>query len=434
MLNVSLVDGPLLWGVYLLAAGLTAVLLILAVTARRPEARRVDGRDANSRCSGPLSRPRLALIVMLAGFGSGFALVWVVGDTLDLFDLQFTVSTRLWVAGCLAVIALGVLSLVRSGRWQKFTAIVCIPLSILAAAGGINAEFGQYTTVRSALGMSSYEKLDLTEAAFSATTVGTIGTVIIPAPVSQFTARPAVVYVPAAARQPHPPTLPVIVMLSGQPGSPQVPFAAGRLASILDGYAMKHGGVAPIVVVPDQLGSASSNPMCLDSPLGNSASYLTIDVPNWIKNHFRVSTSPAAWTIAGFSQGGTCSIQLAAAHPNIFGTVLDVSGELTPHNGTVANTVKLGFGGNVQAHAAAAPKAIMARNAPYKSLSVFFAAGANDPRYLATARELTTAAKASGIHARLIVSPGTAHDWHTVYYAWEAAFATILARGGLPKP
>jgi len=434
LLNISLVDGPYLWGVYLVAAGLTTLLLAVTLWPR--------GSANGARSLGVRgmwywrrsSRTGLVLVVLAVGFLAGLALVWLLGDRLDLFDLQLTLTTRLWVAGATAVLALGVLNFVRSRLWRKVVAVACVVLSVSAAAGGINAEFGQYTTVRSALGISSYEKLDLADASFPITTTGSVGTVVIPATVSGFVARAAVMYLPAAARRPHPPALPVIVMLSGQPGSPQVPFTAGRLASILDEYAVKHNGLAPIVVVPDQLGSPNNNPMCVDSPLGNSASYLTIDVPNWIKKHFTVASTPAAWTIAGFSQGGTCSIQLAAAHPNIFGTALDISGELAPHNGSVANTIKQGFGGSIEAHAASAPKAIMAANRPYDSLAVFFAAGANDARYLATARDLTAVAKESGIRATLVVSPGTAHDWHTVYYAWQAAFATILSRGGLPRP
>ncbi|MBC7519297.1 MAG: hypothetical protein H7248_10560 [Microbacteriaceae bacterium] len=430
MLNISLVDGPLLGGIYLAALGFTAILLVVAcwpVSANRTEVRGWAGTH-------PLSRIARVLLVIVLGLGAGFALVWFLGDQLDLFDLQFTYSTRLWVACAVAVLALGGLSFVHSRRWVKVVACISVLTSILAAAGGINAEFGQYTTVRSALGISSYEKLDVAREAFPTSETGTVGTVIIPATVSGFAARRAVVYLPAAARSSHPPKLPVIVMLSGQPGSPQVPFTAGRLLSILDPYAVKHHGIAPIVVIPDQLGSPNNNPMCVDSSLGNSATYLTVDVPNWIKSQFSVASSPSAWTIAGFSQGGTCSIQLAAAHPTIFGNALVVSGELAPHIGSVANTIKRGFGGSAAAHAASAPKAIMTANAPYKSLMVFFAAGSNDPRYLATARELAAVAKESGIRTRLIVSPGTGHDWHTVHYAWAAAFATILARGGLPTP
>ena len=433
LLNVSLVDGPLLWGVYLVAAGLAALSLTIALWPKRAEAfGGVDSRRASTKMR--LYRSLFALLVVLAGFGVGFPVVWFLGDKLDLFGVQFTASTRLWVASATAMIALGILGFIRSRRWRKALSTVSIVASLLAAAGGINAEFGQYTTVRTALGISSYEKLNLKDSVFSGALTGTVGTVVIPATVSGFVARPAVMYVPAAARRAHPPTLPVVVMLSGQPGSPQVPFTAGRLASILDAYAIRHSGVAPIVVVPDQLGSPGNNPMCVDSPLGNSATYLTVDVPNWIKTHFTVSKVPAAWTIAGFSQGGTCSIQLAAAHPAIFGTALDVSGELAPHVGSVANTIRVGFSGSAEAHAASAPKAIMAANAPYDSLAVFFAAGANDPRFLKTARELTAAATEAGIKAKLIVSPGTAHDWHTVYYSWKAAFASILSRGGLPTP
>ncbi len=43
----------------------------------------------------------------------------------------------------------------------------------------------------------------------------------------------------------------------------------------LDRLAAAHHGLAPIVVMPDQLGEATRNPMCVDGPLGDSRTYLT---------------------------------------------------------------------------------------------------------------------------------------------------------------
>ncbi len=98
----------------------------------------------------------------------------------------------------------------------------------------------------------------------------------------------------------------------------------------MDALATIDRGLAPIVVVPDQLGPRSANPMCVDGKLGNSRTYLTRDVPAWITSHLKVQTAAAAWTIGGFSQGGTCAIQLGAGDPSRFGNLIDVSGEGRP--------------------------------------------------------------------------------------------------------
>jgi len=258
-----------------------------------------------------------------------------------------------------------------------------------------------------------------------------VGAVTIPATVSNFTARSALVYLPPAALTAHPQALPVVEMLSGQPGSPSDVFTAGGLAHILNGYAKAHAGLAPIVVVPDQLGSPGSNPMCVDSPLGNSASYLTVDVPAWIHTHLRVSAQPANWTIAGFSQGGTCAIQLGAVHPQLYGTVLDISGELVQKNGSEAHTESAAIDGSATAYAAVAPSAILTASGPYSSPGAIFVVGDGASRFGPGIHAVADAARRAGVNTHLFVSPGTAHDWHTVDYAFSKALPLIATRTGL---
>ena len=415
LLDLSVFSGPIPLVVYS-AAGALAVLLLVRHY-----------------------RPRMAATVVVAaavGAALGWVLAWLVGDVWDVFGVSFSLVTRGWVVAFAAGTGIAIAALTHTHRWRRVCAITAIPIFLLAAATGINADFGQYPTVRTVLGIPMFGALDtsprvVTDASAPKLTAGRVGTVTIPATVSGFAARQAVVYLPPAALVAHPATLPVIEMLAGQPGSPQDAFVAGHLASTLDAYANAHGGLAPIVVVPDQLGTPDNNPMCVDSALGNSATYLTVDVPNWIRSTFSVDSSPTGWAIAGFSQGGTCSIQLGAAHPDVYGTVLDVSGELAPHLGSIDNTIKKGFAGSASAYAAAAPSAILAAHAPYADLTVFVAVGGDDVRFGPFAQQIADAAEAAGADTHRIVSPGTAHDWHTVRYAWEQALPLIAARSGL---
>ncbi|MBC7723488.1 MAG: hypothetical protein H7146_01900 [Burkholderiaceae bacterium] len=414
LLDASVIGGPVPLGVYTIAGALVVTLLV-----RR-------------------YRPRYAAFFAAAsgvGAAFGWALSWLVSDVWDLFGISFSMVTRGWIvaffAGAGVVIA--ALSLTRR---RRVAAILAIPAFLLAAATGINADFAQYPTVRTVLGIPLYGALDATPAASSDATVamptaGTVGEVTIPATVSGFAARSAIVYLPPAALVPNPVALPVIEMMSGQPGSPQDAFQAGQLAVTLDAYAKAHNGLAPIVVVPDQLGTPDNNPMCVDSPLGNSATYLTVDVPNWIRSTFHVDSSPTGWVIAGFSQGGTCSIQLGAAHPEIWGTVLDVSGELQPQLATAAQTIASGFGGSKAAYAAAAPSAILAAHTPYSDFEVIVGVGGDDARFGPFSRQIEAAAKKAGATTASIVSPGTSHDWHTVQYVFTQALPLLADRSGL---
>ena len=107
----------------------------------------------------------------------------------------------------------------------------------------------------------------------------------IPGLNSRFKARTGYLYLPPAYLVSPRPLLPVVVLLAGQPGSPGHWVSWMHLAEVLDGYAKEHLGLAPVALVVDDLGSFWSNPMCVDSPLGNSESYLARDVPAWIHSH-----------------------------------------------------------------------------------------------------------------------------------------------------
>ena len=432
-LDISLVDAPFL--VALFAVTACALLLVLFGAT--------DVRRAIT-----------TVIGAVLGATVGWVTAWLLSDVWDLWGVSVSIGTRLWSAALWAAAVTVILNLRGQVVWRRVVAIVALPLCLLSAAAGVNADLGQFPTLRSAFGLSRFEPLDQALATARSTmsasgaaaatpdglsaptedTVGVVGTVTIPATVSGFTARAALVYLPPAAIGRNPPALPVVEMLSGQPGSPSDVFTAGGLSDILDRYAQLHSGLAPIVVVPDQLGSPEQNPMCVDSGLGKSASYLTVDVPAWIRAHLHVRAEPAGWIIAGFSQGGTCSIQLGAAHPELFGTILDISGELVPRNGSEAQTVTAGFGGSAAAYAAAAPSAILAEHAPYAALSAIFVVGDGDTRFLPGVHAVAEAAQRAGVDTRLFESPGTAHDWRTVNYAWITALPIIADRTALLAP
>ena len=97
---------------------------------------------------------------------------------------------------------------------------------------------------------------------------------------------------------------------------------------------MRHHGLAPVVVMPDDLGSEFANPMCLNSRLGNVQTYLTVDVPNWITSHLQVRSPERGWAIGGFSEGGTCAIQLSTQAPRLYPFFVDISGQIEPTLGS----------------------------------------------------------------------------------------------------
>ena len=253
----------------------------------------------------PWSLPRFLVRIAAMGVGAvvGLGLVWWFGDVQDAFGVAFTPITRMWVAFAVAGIALFLTVAVQGGWGRRVVALGAACAVVLAAGLGVNVDFGFYKDIQQALVTNPYPYKDLPVLATGPTTrpavdpsgwhapagmpaKGEAISVRIPATVSHFHARKAVVWLPPAARTAHPPTLPVIVALSGQPGEPSDLFQTGDMGKFLDRYAAAHGGLAPIVVSPDQLGAPNRNPMCVDSRrLGRSETYVMTDTVDWIRKH-----------------------------------------------------------------------------------------------------------------------------------------------------
>lgn len=444
--------GPFLAGIRLIGGPIPIVLEVVAGIAAGWLALRNLPRGQRAQWG------LIAVLSLVTGASVGVLACWVIGDLVNAFDVTLTVATRAWVAAASAGIALAVANLPGSRIPRRIGAVASAVVFALVGAIGVNASFGQYPTLASIVGSSSFADLPATVLAAQRAAAGStpasaapplwqtwrapadlpmkglIGAVTIPGTVSRFPARQALIYLPPAALVANPPALPVLVMLAGQPGSPEHVFIAGHLDGVIDSLAALDGGLAPIVVVPDQLGAPSVNPMCVDSAIGNSATYLTVDVPAWIHANLNVLPGAAAWGIGGFSQGGTCAIQLGAGHPELFGSIIDVAGELAPKNGTPGQTIARGFAGDAAAYDAAKPLSIIGAHAPYTNTVGVFAAGQQDARFTEWTATIAAAARTAGMRTTVLSSPGTAHDWYTVRYAFEHGLPLLYAQMGLARP
>ncbi|GAC1489594.1 MAG: hypothetical protein NVS2B15_07440 [Pseudarthrobacter sp.] len=78
----------------------------------------------------------------------------------------------------------------------------------------------------------------------------------------------------------------------------------------MDAFAAAHDGLAPVVVIADLNGSDSGNTMCMDAMTARADTYLSVDVPAWIRATLHVDPDPARWAVGGFSFGGTCALIL----------------------------------------------------------------------------------------------------------------------------
>ena len=380
------------------------------------------------------------------------AIAWLLGDALHIFG-DFTLSAEMFIpligGGGFAGAAIG--GLLSSGRrrwWHQVTAGFLIVTAVLTAGVGVNRAVGYFQSPGQIVAMLTHttlpeipeldvagaQDINLAEPWTGPADMPEEGILVqatIPGETSGFQARPAIIYLPPAALVQHPPRLPVIVAFSGQPGSPSDIFDSGHLADIINRYASSHGGIAPIVVAPDQLGNYKANPMCLNSQLGENETYLVTDVMTWIRGNLPVLGDAAHTALIGFSQGGTCTVQLGFGHPELANTIVPISPQLEPTIGS--HTVQVAFDGDEAEYKKNTPLALLDAHGTYSGMTAQFYVGEDDTKYSGWARTLVAAAQEHGIKAELTYSPGTGHSWHTARYGISHSFPFLLTQLGLPQ-
>lgn len=256
-------------------------------------------------------------------------------------------------------------------------------------------------------------------------TTGRVFSVDIPGKVSGFNARSAWIYEPPIALNNTNVALPVLVLLPGEPGTTSDWLNAAGAADTANAFAATHDGITPLIVMVDDNGSVLNDTECVDSQWGNVETYLTKDVPNFVKHNFLVSDNASQWAIGGLSMGGTCSIMLALDHPDTYHYFLDFSGELGPEIGTKDYTVANLFHNSESAWADHQPSLLLKKHdakVRYKGMGGFFADGNGDTAIVSDANnELYTLAKNDDLD---VVSESP--DGQHTFALWKQAFSDAL--------
>ena len=336
--------------------------------------------------------------------------------------------TWLWASPALVAAVMVFDGLTRRKQWlRRFCAALCAWLLIaVGAALGINYHFEAYPTMAEVVGggvrtISWDELKNPDEEAQSARVAeGAVVRVDIPSSDSVFKPRQALVYLPPSYFADPQATLPVITLLTGQPGTPQDWLVLGKLPQTMEQFAASRGGRAPIVAVVDAFGSQTANPLCSDTSHGKVASYLEVDVPKWLRENFPVSTDADQWAIAGLSSGGTCALQVATRAPQTYRSFLDMSGEAHPQLGNEERTISEGFDGSRELYAANDPVQVM-KTRRYDATAGIISWGSDDTSFKEGLIEVDEAAQASGMTVETRSYPG-GHSWKV----WKAAFEDQL--------
>ncbi|MET0473535.1 MAG: alpha/beta hydrolase-fold protein [Mycobacterium sp.] len=352
--------------------------------------------------------------------------------------------------------------------WRRAVSVAGLPLCLLSAALALNTWVGYFPTVQTAWNQLTAGPLP--DQADQATVVamqekhqipakGVVVPVDIASTASGFKHRGELVYLPPAYFATNPaPHLPTLMMIGGEFNTPGDWLRAGDAIKSVDDFAAANGGNAPVLVFVDTGGAFNNDTECVNGSRGNSADHLTKDVVPFMEANFRVSADPAKWGLVGWSMGGTCAVDLATMHPDMFSTFEDIAGDAAPNSGNKQQTIDRLFGGDATAYAAFDPASVISKHGPYRGLSAWFAINGSAPSagltvvnavdkggnglggkdaathvgdQAAAASSLCALGAANGITCAVVSQPGK-HDWPFADRAFAAALPWLAGQVGTP--
>ena len=250
----------------------------------------------------------------------------------------------------------------------------------------------------------------------------------IPPTTSGFSARDANLWVPPGWIL-HPDVRrPVVETMMGQPGDASLGATLNALHA-LGPSALQN---APFVLVVDQLGGRNLNPPCRDTVAGRVTTYLSVDVPRWIRANLPVPDARAYWTVAGYSHGGDCAEFLEATFPSIWSNMISVSGPDRPGTPHVAYAIAHYFGGDQAVFDASLTATALRAHGHYPDTVATFATGALDTKYGPGVIEVASLADQAGWHVSTIIVPNSDHIGVTLSEGLKFGYHKLLSTGRFP--
>ncbi len=447
--DLRLVDGPVMWFAWAAGSGGLAFLVWRAVRHRKPAA-----------SAALLGATAILAAALVAGIH------WLLIYGFSVFPDDLPPDVLGWSLPAVAALLLWLHRLaglwLRSGRsadprprrrrnaaplWRATAGATAALLGVvLLSQAQINLYFGLNQTVSDLTGTAveriPWLETELTRGAPAAVDLaqwdapagmpaGVLRRATIPGTESGFISRDAFIYLPPAYQSTPRPKLPVLVLFAGQPGSPQNWLIGGALRARMDRFAAEHNGVAPVTVVVDPNGAQSANTLCLDSRIAQADTFLSVDVPDWIKATLDVDHDPRVWTVGGFSFGATCALQMLTRHPDVYHDAVAVASEKEPALAKERDkTIQASFGGDTAAFERQTPLWLMERR-DYTGHAVYFCAGARDPEFIGNMRTLADAAAGAGFLVRSDVIANSGHSWQTASTGLADALDFLAPRWGI---
>lgn len=211
--------------------------------------------------------------------------------------------------------------------------IVCQATAIFTVGVVANHQYGFYSSWSDLLGISTAQNssAEIITAQPLPPGQGTMKQMVVPGSRGNASQK-VLVWLPPDYRrltaQHH--RLPVLLLLTGQPGSPRAVFHNFDFSNRATA-AIQSRQVAPFVAVMPPITSTvpSRDTECVDVPGGVQPEWwLRHDVRSAVVKDF--SVSPSHWSVAGFSTGGYCAANLLIRHPHDFQSAVSIAGYFAP--------------------------------------------------------------------------------------------------------
>ncbi|MEU1818032.1 alpha/beta hydrolase-fold protein [Streptomyces roseifaciens] len=211
-------------------------------------------------------------------------------------------------------------------------------------------------------------------------------------------------------------SFPVVMLLHGVPGSPQSWLEQGHMPG---DYAklLRSGASRPFILAVPVIDPGGMDTDCSDVPGHKVATWLSRDVPDLVRHHFRTAKDPRSWGLLGISTGGYCAAKLPLQYPKVFGAGAALDPDpLTGAQGALPDP------------------GLRERNSPtwlvahtdHAGVGLFLATSRQDraspPSLIEQFRQ---AALGSGVRLRTMVAPSGGHNYHTWISMYPAAFSWL---------
>jgi S-formylglutathione hydrolase FrmB len=310
--------------------------------------------------------------------------------------------------------------------WRWVFVFLFLVIGVGAAGDYVNTKFAYFDNAADLLGIPTYPTIDGNTSGPSVQPQpnGAVTAISIPDTQSKFGSYEAQVWLPPQYFTNPRQHFPVVYLLHGNPGQPTDWLtSAGGAATFLS--VAQSGRPLIIVMAEDLQNNVTGDSLCVDTASqGNAETYITQDVIAGIDSKLRTISNAKGRAIGGLSMGGYCALNLGLKHPDLYSTVVDLSGE-------TSSLPDLLPGGNQALYGGADWQAKADANSPDKYIStldgskgpaIYLGVGESDPVIIAQMDAFYPKAKARGFTVEYRKLPGS-HE----YTYWTAGL-----KDGLP--